>query len=439
MAKMYIMGAGHSFNMGDSAYAKLISFAGKASLLGIESKISPKTYDSAISLFAKCSQASKSGDYVIIVDEMLNPHGDIGKTMLCEWFGIKLEKNEQVLEKIQKIRGRKQNLPLSRPLERLSMLPEGSILIENPVGIAPGYVLDIQDKLFFFLPHKPATLISMLEECVLPILANLSDKEMATANVTATGLDSFAIEARLTEPFRKEQIPTYFECFTKDKTIEITLTVFAEGAGKAEALASRCTELVKEHLWPNILEEDGGLMANAIPEMLRNKKISLAAAVTGKELTKGFATLLPGVFRYLFNADSPAVREMVLEVPRAYLHENGGINRRAAMYMAHNVTAICEAEAGFALIMEQGTPQAVMAVSIAGQVAVQEFTLPDDLTEHGETEYACRYAMRFCSAALEAYPEDIPDSVSAADFLAGEETLPSAFNLLRPNLRRAGA
>lgn len=438
MAKMYIMGAGHSFSIGDSAYAKLISFADKVSLLGIKSRISPKTYDSTTSLFAQCSYASKSGDYMVIVNEMQNPHGDVGKTMLCEWFAKELKINERVSQIIAENQ-QKQDMTPSESLDYLAMLPEDSILIENPVGIEPGYILDIQEKLFFFLPHKPEDLIGMLEECVLPILANLSGKEMATANVTVSGLEASAIEARLNKLLKKEQANVYFECSTKEKSVGITLTVFAEGDGQAKALANRHADLVTEHFWPNTMDKSGGSMANSLPKILRNKKISLAAAVTGKELKKGITALSPGAFRYLFNADSLMVREMALEVPRAYLRENGGINCSEAMYMAQNVTAICEAEAGFALIMEPGTPGAVMAFSAAGRVAAQEFTFPDGLNEHGEIEYACMQAMRFCGAALEAYPNDIPDSVSVDDFMADEKDLSSVFRLSLPKWRRIGA
>ena len=179
-------------------------------------------------------------------------------------------------------------------------------------------------------------------------------------------------------------------------------------------------------------------LSDTLLEILNNKKITLVAAVTGKVLTGEFAALLPsGVFHNLLNAGPLAVREMVFEVPRSCLHENEGINRKTAMYIAHNAIALCNATAGLALVMQPQAPQAYVALSAAGQVACLEIDMPTGLNEHEAIGLVRKHILRFCKVSLQAYPDDIPNSISVSEFLAESEEIPAVLKLLRPKRQHA--
>ena len=147
--------------------------------------------------------------------------------------------------------------------------------------------------------------------------------------------------------------------------------------------------------------------------ILRAKQVTLAAALTGKNLTVRFASTQPCAFSYILNAGPAAVREMALEIPREILHERGGVNRKSAMHMAHGVIGLCDTQAGFALIMEPDVSRAYMALSAAGRIAWQALDLSEDMSEQEKIGFALRNAIRFCTACLEDYPADMPDSASA--------------------------
>ena len=179
-------------------------------------------------------------------------------------------------------------------------------------------------------------------------------------------------------------------------------------------------------------------LSDALLEILKSKSITLAAAVTGRKLTGEFAALLPsGAFHNLLNAGPLAVREMALEVPRSCLHENEGINRKTAMYIAHNVIALCNTTAGLALVMQPQAPKAYVALSAAGQVACLEIDLPAGLNEHEAIGLVRKHVLRFCKVSLQAYPNDIPNAVSVTEFLAESEEIPAVLKLLWPKRQHA--
>ncbi len=51
-----------------------------------------------------------------------------------------------------------------------AMLPEGAEVLDNPIGTACGFALDIGRARFFFTPGVPRELRRMLEEQVIPRL-----------------------------------------------------------------------------------------------------------------------------------------------------------------------------------------------------------------------------------------------------------------------------
>ncbi len=108
--------------------------------------------DDRKSLRAAFQQASVRAD-VVIVNGGLGPTvDDLSQEMAAEAAGVGLVLNESWLENIQsfyKARGREMP-PNNR---KQAMLPEGAEFIDNPVGTACGFAIDIGNARFF-LPWR---------------------------------------------------------------------------------------------------------------------------------------------------------------------------------------------------------------------------------------------------------------------------------------------
>jgi nicotinamide-nucleotide amidase len=63
---------------------------------------------------------------------------------------------------------RKFNRPMTASNRKQAMLPQGSTILHNPVGTAPGFSLAIETCRFFFLPGVPYEMKRMLNAHVIP-------------------------------------------------------------------------------------------------------------------------------------------------------------------------------------------------------------------------------------------------------------------------------
>src|SRR4030065_95610 len=53
---------------------------------------------------------------------------------------------------------------------RQALLPSGALPLENPVGTAPAFIVEVGDRSIISLPGVPAEMVTLLEEHVLPYL-----------------------------------------------------------------------------------------------------------------------------------------------------------------------------------------------------------------------------------------------------------------------------
>ncbi len=111
---------------------------------------------------------------VVIVNGGLGPTvDDLSQEIAAQAAGVELVLNEGWLEKMEGFftrRGR--TMPPNN--RKQAMLPEGSEMLDNPIGTACGWAMDIGGARFFFTPGVPRELRRMLEEQIIPrLLARL--------------------------------------------------------------------------------------------------------------------------------------------------------------------------------------------------------------------------------------------------------------------------
>ena len=125
--------------------------------------------DDSASLVRAFHLAGQRAD-VVIVNGGLGPTvDDLSQQAAARAAGVELELVRQWLDRIEAwyiARGRE--MPASNAKQ--AMLPVGSKWIDNPVGTACGFAMDMGSARFFFTPGVPVELKRMLEEQILPRL-----------------------------------------------------------------------------------------------------------------------------------------------------------------------------------------------------------------------------------------------------------------------------
>jgi nicotinamide-nucleotide amidase len=125
--------------------------------------------DDRESLLAAFRHAAQRADAVIVNGGLGPTIDDLSQEIAAQAAGVELVLNEEWLEKMETFFTRRSRImpPNNR---KQAMLPATAEMIDNPIGTACGFALDIGRARFFFTPGVPRELRRMLEEQVIPRL-----------------------------------------------------------------------------------------------------------------------------------------------------------------------------------------------------------------------------------------------------------------------------
>ena len=95
---------------------------------------------------------------------------DLTAKAIAEALGRELELSKEALRMLRRFYGQE----LTPAREKMAWLPEGASALENPVGAAPGIMIELGDTRLVALPGVPAEMEAMFETHVEPILSDLA-------------------------------------------------------------------------------------------------------------------------------------------------------------------------------------------------------------------------------------------------------------------------
>ncbi len=106
----------------------------------------------------------------VIVNGGLGPTvDDLSQEIAARAAGVELVLNEDWLQRMEDF-FRRRNRVMSANNRKQAMLPTTAEILDNPIGTACGFALDIGKARFFFTPGVPRELRRMLEEQIIPRL-----------------------------------------------------------------------------------------------------------------------------------------------------------------------------------------------------------------------------------------------------------------------------
>ncbi len=125
--------------------------------------------DDRVRLLEAFQLASGRADAVIVNGGLGPTVDDLSQEVAAQAAGVELVLNEEWLAKMEAFFVRRSRVmpPNNR---KQAMLPVGAEVLDNPIGTACGFALDIGKARFFFTPGVPRELRRMLEEQIIPRL-----------------------------------------------------------------------------------------------------------------------------------------------------------------------------------------------------------------------------------------------------------------------------
>ncbi|MBV8737741.1 MAG: CinA family nicotinamide mononucleotide deamidase-related protein [Alphaproteobacteria bacterium] len=120
-------------------------------------------------LLAAFRMAGERADAVIVNGGLGPTIDDLSQEIAARAAGVDLVLSKEWLARMEDF-FRRRNRVMSENNRKQAMLPVGSEMLDNPVGTACGFALDIGKARFFFTPGVPRELFRMLEEQIIPRL-----------------------------------------------------------------------------------------------------------------------------------------------------------------------------------------------------------------------------------------------------------------------------
>ncbi len=142
-------------------------------------------------------------DLVITTGGLGPTMDDITKEVVADFFGEELEVDKRYYDKIverYKIRGFGDEI--SSGGEKEASIIKGSRLIENNVGLAPGFFFEKDNRKIIVLPGPPKELRHMIDNEVLPLLREYSNDVLLMKTLEIKGVPEGRIDDRLKDYFK---------------------------------------------------------------------------------------------------------------------------------------------------------------------------------------------------------------------------------------------
>ena len=125
--------------------------------------------DDRESLLAAFQLAGARADAVIVNGGLGPTVDDLSQEIAAKAAGVELVLSEEWLARMESYFQRRSR-PMPASNRKQAMLPAGAEILDNPVGTACGFAVDIGRARFFFTPGVPRELRRMLEEQIIPRL-----------------------------------------------------------------------------------------------------------------------------------------------------------------------------------------------------------------------------------------------------------------------------
>ena len=255
-----------------------------------------------------------------------------------------------VVERFFRRRGR----TVTATNRKQGLLPEGAVCLDNPVGTAPGFALDLGRCRIYALPGVPREMRLMLAEAVLPDIGRRqgADRAMRRVRVLTTfGLPESTVADRLAgfeEAFSDIQLGL------RAHFPEIHVRLYLDGtdSGLLDGREQAAVRWVSDRLGPAVVSAGGMSLAEVLGRELTRRQATLAVAesCTGG-LIASWLTDVPGSSAYFLLGAvtyADAAKRAVLGVGAETLARCGAVHPRTVEEMAAGARQRAQATYGLA-------------------------------------------------------------------------------------------
>jgi nicotinamide-nucleotide amidase len=321
-------------------------------LIGLETAFKTVVGDDEKDMEEALRRAMDRADAVIITGGLGPTEDDVTRKVVAKIVKRRLVLNEDALKAIHvRLAGRSREYASAN--DRQALIPTGARLLQNPVGIAPGFYLEEGNTFIAVLPGVPKEMTAMFSERLRPVLEErFGGKIFIRRRILRTcGMSESAVNQAV-QDIMKRQAPTV-GLTAKETGVDIRIIVRETVAERAQALVDSTEEAIREKLGDVIYGVDGLSMEEVVGALLKQRrlKLSVAESCTGG-LIGARITNIAGSSEYFERAAvtySNAAKMEMIGVPGELLERRGAVSSEVAAAMAQGVRQAAKTDLGLSV------------------------------------------------------------------------------------------
>ena len=305
----------------------------------------------SIPAIVRALKESLDNSEVVICTGGLGPtDDDLTREAVSKLLGRPLVIQQQWLQRLERFfEGR--GYPMPPANRKQARVVEGSRLLPNELGTAPGAIVPAGRSWIILLPGPPQEMRPLFETEVLAFFEEQNFRpSWQTKIIHTTGCG----ESLLEEKVRQVGLPEGVQLSPLAMGGEVVLQLKTHTAGRAPAaLLEEAARRLREPLGEYIFGEDGETLASTVAALFTGRGMTLALAEScSGGLLADTITDIPGssnFFKGSLVAYSSEVKASLLGVERGLLEKQGAVSDAVARAMARGARRIMGATVGAAI------------------------------------------------------------------------------------------
>ncbi len=304
--------------------------------------------DDDVDRIARLVRSGLESAGVVLLTGGLGPTADDRtRDALARAFGEAMERDPAMVSRIHALfaaRGRVADPRQARQADR----PSGATWIDNPLGSAPGILIERDGRLLAALPGVPAEMRAMFDASVGPRLPFPTPGGVARTTLRIAGRPESWVDERVRDLYGTEGTETTI--LASAGSVELLLA--ARGADKTEARA-RLAELetaMRGRLGADLYGVDDETLPLVVGRLLagRGATVATAESCTGGLLSSAL-TEVPGSsawFRGGLVCYADDLKATIAGVPQEVLRAHGAVSEPVARALAAGARKACSSDFG---------------------------------------------------------------------------------------------
>jgi nicotinamide-nucleotide amidase len=359
MASVEIVTIGTEILLGQLVDTNSVFIAHELADHGLDVYAKHSVGDNADRLAAMLDGVLERADGVVTTGGLGPTVDDLTKDAVARAVGKPLVLHEPSLRAIEE-RFRAFGRTMTDNNRRQAYLPEGSVVLDNPHGTAPGFVALRDDGRFVAcMPGVPREMKPMLQEKLLPWLVERFALRAAifTRTLHTIGIGESDLDSRVEDLFRTLENPK-IAMLAHGFRVDVKIMAKAHDEAEAHALIAPIEAELRKRIGSHLYGADETTLPAAIVERLeaRGWTLGTAESCTGGAVADRIvsvagasAVFLGGIVAY-----DNAVKTSMLGVSGAVIEAYGAVSEETAVAMARGARCAL------------GTDLAIATTGIAG-------------------------------------------------------------------------